>query len=73
MPLSFLEEVRALLTHSAEQNPYLHKLVTGEMKMADMGEAEAIQMLVRTDAVQTKLILKIAEEIDKLRAATNSG
>jgi hypothetical protein len=43
------------------------------MTVADIDIQQALEMLSRMDATQSHLIHRIAKEIDKLRAATNSG
>ena len=72
MALSFEDEVRGFIQHRAEQNPHLHALETGQRTVADLNVQDALEMLAAMAAMHTKLILKIAQEIDKLRAATGS-
>ena len=73
MALSFEKEVRAYLHHRAEQDPTLHALQRGDLSVDVLDLQRVLEMLARIDATQTHLLIQIAQEIDKLRAATNSG
>jgi hypothetical protein len=68
--LSFEDEVRAYLKHRGEQDPTLHALEQGEMTTTDIDVEISLQLLAR---VHSALIIRTAQEIDKLRAATDSG
>lgn len=57
------------MQHEAEQDPHLHALTTGQTTSADLGLQETLELLASGIAMQSKAILKIAKEIDELRAA----
>ena len=73
MSFSFEDEVRTYLRHRAEQNSTLHRLQTHEISIEILGVQEALEMLAGLCADQTALILRAAQEIDKLRAAADDG
>jgi hypothetical protein len=73
MALSFEDEIRAFIKHTAEQNPHLHALQSGQKTRVDLGVQDALEMLGNLGAMHTAIAIKIAQEIDKLRAAINGG
>jgi hypothetical protein len=73
MALSFEDEIRALLHQRAEQNPTLHRLASGETTLEAMGEQDAFELIASVLADHTKVMFKIAKEIDALRGSAAAG
>lgn len=71
--MDFADEVRAYLHHRAEQNPILHGIQTGQASVQGLGIQQALELLAGICADQTNLLIRCAEEIDKLRAAPKGG
>lgn len=71
MVLSFRDEIEVFLIHGIEQDPLMHAATTGGKVVAT--DREVVNMLVGLGAVHRQALLKIADEIDKLRAATDNG
>jgi len=71
MALSFEDEVRAFLKHGAEQDPTLNAMLRGEMTLANLDWTAAARLLARICADQTKMLIRAAQEIDKLGPAVS--
>jgi hypothetical protein len=69
MALSFTDEVRIYIQHRAEQNAILHAAQTGDKPLDYPSIEDSFALLADIGDVHTKLFFKVAEEIDKLRAA----
>lgn len=71
MALSFEDEIRGYLQHSFEQTPSVHKAATAGQAVASF--QEAAEFLADMIAAQGRAIIRIAQEIDQLRAAADGG
>lgn len=70
---SFEGEVRGYFAHRAETDPVLQALEEGTLNMSEIDVQTALEMAMRSIATHTKLIIRIAKEIDELRAAASGG
>lgn len=70
---SFEQEMRTYIKQRAEQDPLIHGLERGEIDLETVDPDLFFATLWRVNSMQTNLLLKIAVEIDEIRAATNGG
>lgn len=70
MALSFHDELYAFLVHGIEQDPLMHAVTTGAT--VEASDHEMVGLLTRLAARDRAAMLKIAAEIDDLRAATDT-
>lgn len=67
MPLSFEDEIKALALHRIEQDPAWHAATT--KGRWDLSQQEGFDFLGRMINNQYRAVIRIAQEIDALRAA----
>jgi hypothetical protein len=72
MALSFYDELTAFMKHHLEQDPAWHAMTTGQFARP-LEPQDVLDTVSRMIGVHTQALLLVAEEIDKLRAPTNSG
>ncbi len=71
MALSFRDELQAFITQRLEQQPAVQAaLVTGQRSISTQEALDYIGVCLR---LYQDAILKIADEVDKLRAASGGG
>jgi hypothetical protein len=71
MALSFQDELQGFLRHKLEQDPPFHRAMTeGRWEVP---VEEGLRTVVRMFGAYNEAFLLVAQEIDKLRAAVDSG
>jgi hypothetical protein len=70
--LSFYDQMQAFIEHNLEQDSVWHAWTTGQLQ-EPLTTQDVLDTATRMIGVHNEAFLLVAEEIDKLRAASNNG